>query len=101
MLELGLSQTWLTNSQIGSGWLQNVASELISPRTQINSEEADEAAHDFTASIALAYRLLIREIDLLGLESLLKHKWRLRKLWQVTWDPAYKTEVNLVTKTVR
>jgi hypothetical protein len=26
--------------------------------------------------------------DISGLENLLKHKRRLRKLWQLTWDPA-------------
>jgi hypothetical protein len=37
---------------------QNIASELISPRLEINSGmEADKAARDFTASIASAYRL--------------------------------------------
>jgi hypothetical protein len=89
-------------------WFQILASELISPRIKINSEEASKAAHSFTASIGLTYRLLTREItlsnlnkDLLGLESLLKHKQRLRTLLQVTWDPACKTEVNWVTKTIR
>jgi hypothetical protein len=65
-----------------------LASELISPRIKINlGEEADKATSDFTASIALAYRLLTSKITLLdfnkdlpGLESLLKHKRRLRKL---------------------
>jgi hypothetical protein len=61
----------------------SLASELISPRIQINLwVEADKAARDFTASIALAYRLSTRKImisdlnkNLPGLESLLKHKW--------------------------
>jgi hypothetical protein len=78
---------------------QGLAPELISPG--INSgEEADKAACDFTASIALAYRLSTGRIklsdlnkDLLGLESA-KHNRRLRKLWQVTWDQACKTGVN-------
>jgi hypothetical protein len=67
---------------------QNLASELGSPRIQINSlVEANKAACNFTASVASAYRLSTRKItfldfdkDLSGLESLLKHKWRLRKL---------------------
>jgi hypothetical protein len=59
-----------------------VASELISSRIQINSEEeSGKAARDFSASTAPAYGLSIRTIrlsrlnnDLPGLESLLKHK---------------------------
>jgi hypothetical protein len=53
-------------------------------------EEADKVGHDFSASIASAYRLLTSKItlsdlnkDLPGLESLPKHKWRLKKLWQI------------------
>jgi hypothetical protein len=67
---------------------QSLTFELISPRIQVNLwEEASKAACDFTASIALVYRLSTRKIavlglnnDLPGLDSLLKHKWRLRKL---------------------
>jgi hypothetical protein len=36
-----------------------------------------------------------------GLESLLLHKRRLRKLWQVTRDPACKTAVSWVAETIR
>jgi hypothetical protein len=75
---------------------RRLASELISRTIQINSgEEVDKAARDFTAYIASAYRLLTRKItlsdlnnELPGLESLLEHKRILRKLWQVTRDPA-------------
>jgi hypothetical protein len=67
---------------------QRLASELISPKIQINSEEeAYKAARDFTAFIASAYRIATSKITLLdinkdipGLEYLLKHKRRLRKL---------------------
>jgi hypothetical protein len=68
---------------------QSLASELISPRIQINSgREADKAASNFTASIATEYRLSTSKVtlsdlnnnDLPGLESLLKYKRRLRKL---------------------
>jgi hypothetical protein len=38
---------------------------------------------------------------LLSLESLLKHKRMLRKQWQVIRDPARKTAVNCIAKTVR
>jgi hypothetical protein len=70
---------------------QRLASELISPRIQINSEEeADKAARDFTASIASACRLSTSTLtlsdlhtELPGPEILLKHKRRLRKLWQL------------------
>jgi hypothetical protein len=85
---------------------QSLVSKLISPRMQINSwEKADKADRDFTASMTSAYRLSTSKItlshlnnDLSGLESLLKHKRKLRKLWQVTWDPASKTAVNWVSK---
>jgi len=42
-----------------------------------------------------------RKCDLPDLGPLLKHKQRLRKLWQETWDPACKTAVKCVTKTIR
>jgi hypothetical protein len=74
---------------------QSLASELISPRIKTNSGvEADKAAHDFTASIASAYRLATSKVTLSdtdnnipGLDRLLKHKQRLRKLWQETRNP--------------
>jgi hypothetical protein len=70
-------------------WFQSLASELISPKNEITSEtEAEKAARDFTASISSAYRLSTSNITLLdlnndlpGLDWLLKHKQRLRKLW--------------------
>jgi hypothetical protein len=38
--------------------IQSLASELIEPRIQMNSEDqTDKTARDFTTSIALAYRL--------------------------------------------
>jgi hypothetical protein len=85
----------LTDSQIGSGFKFGLS--IISPGLQINSgEEAYNAAHDFTAFLASAYRLSTRKItlsdlnnELLGLQSLIKHKRRLRKLWKVTPDPSY------------
>jgi hypothetical protein len=81
----------------------------VSPRIQVNSGvEADKAARDFTASIASAYRLATSKItlsdvnsDLSGLDHLLKHKQKLRKLWHETRDPAFKTAVNWVVKTIR
>jgi hypothetical protein len=39
--------------------------------------------------------------DLPGLDRLLKHKQRLRKLWQETRDPACKTALNWVSKAIR
>jgi hypothetical protein len=76
---------------------------------EINScIEADNAARDFAASIASAYRLSTKTTRISdrnrgssSLERLLKHKQRLRKLWQETRDPACKTAVNWVTKTIR
>jgi hypothetical protein len=89
--------------------LQSLASELVSPRIEINSGiEADKEARDFTASIVSAYRLATSKVtlsdinnDIPGLDRLLKHKRRLRKLWQETTDPACKTAVNWVTKSIR
>jgi hypothetical protein len=83
---------------------QSLASELISPRNEISS--GTEAAHDFTASVASACRLSTSKVsdinnDLRGLDRLSKHKRRLRKLWQQTRDPACKTTVNWVTKSIR
>jgi hypothetical protein len=67
---------------------QRLASNLISPRIEINSGvEAGKAAHAFTALMALAYRLSTSKIsfsdlnsDLPGLGRLLKFKKRMRKL---------------------
>jgi hypothetical protein len=71
-------------------------------------EEANKAACNFTASIASAYRLSSSKITLSdlnkeipGMEYLLKHKRRFRKLWQVTWDSACKMTLNLVVKIIR
>jgi hypothetical protein len=88
---------------------QSLASDLVSPRIQINSGvEADKAARDFTASIPSTYRLATSKVtlsdmnsDLPGLDRLLKHKQRLRKLWHETRDPACKMAVKCVVKTVR
>jgi hypothetical protein len=90
----------MTNSD--REWFQSLAFELISSIIQINSrEQADKASRNFTASIASAYWLSTRKItlsnlnnDLPGLESLPKHKQRLKKLWQITQNPTCKTAVN-------
>jgi hypothetical protein len=82
---------------------------VISPKIQINSEEeAYKADRDFTASIASAYRTATNKItlsdinkDIHGLENFLKHKRRLRKLWKITQDPASKTSLNWVSKTIK
>jgi ribosomal protein L20A (L18A) len=77
---------------------------------EINScIESHIAACDFATSIASAYtRLSTKTIKISGhirspsgLESLLEHKKRLRKLWQETRDPPCKTAVNWVTKIIR
>jgi hypothetical protein len=90
-------------------WFRSLASNLISPRIEINSGvEADKAARTVTASIASAYRLSTSRItltdlnsDLPGLDRLLKYKKRMRKLWQETRDPGCKTAVNQVSKAIR
>jgi hypothetical protein len=49
---------------------QSLASNLISPRVEINSGvEADKAVHAFTASIAFAYRLSTNKITLSDLNN--------------------------------
>jgi hypothetical protein len=88
---------------------QSLATELILPKVESNSRvEADSAARDFAASIAWAYTLSTRKTTLSdinnhfpGLDRLLKHKQRLREMWQETMDPACKTAVNWVTKQIR
>jgi hypothetical protein len=77
--------------EIFTDWerFQSLASELMSPRLQINSGvEADKSAREFIAPLASAYRLSTSNItvsdfnrDLPGLDRLLKHKEMLRKLW--------------------
>jgi hypothetical protein len=65
---------------------ESLTSELISPKIEIKSgKEADEAARDFTASIATVYRLSTNKITLLdindnvpGLDRLLQDKQRIR-----------------------
>jgi hypothetical protein len=79
------------------------------PWVSFSSEvEADKAARNLPASISSAYRLSTSKItlldfnnDLRGLDRLLKHKQRLRKLWEETRDPACKTAVNWVSKSIR
>jgi hypothetical protein len=88
---------------------QSLASDLISPRLEINTGvEAYKAAREFTASIASAYRLSTSKVkisdvklELPGLDRLLKQKHRLRKLWQETSDPDCKIAVNWVKNLIR
>jgi hypothetical protein len=62
----------------------------------------------FTTNITSAYRLSTRKITILdrkyevpGLDLLLKHKRKLRKLWKETRDRAYKTAINWITRNIR
>jgi hypothetical protein len=99
------------STEIFTDWerFQSLASDLISPRLEINmGVEADKAAHELTASIASAYRLSTSKVkisvvntDLPGLDQLLKQKQRLRKLWQETRNPACKVAVKWVTNAIR
>jgi hypothetical protein len=88
-----------------TGWdrFQSLPSELISPKIEIKS-----GAREFSASIALVYRLSASKITLLdlsnelpGLDRFLRHRQRLRKLWQETRDSACKAAVNWVSKAIR
>jgi hypothetical protein len=83
---------------------ESLDSDSMPPRVGSNSEkEADKAALSFTVSTALAYRLStirftlsdINNHDLPGLDSLLKYKQRLQKLWQKPRNPASKTAVKI------
>jgi hypothetical protein len=90
-------------------WFQNLASNLISLKIEINSGvEANKVELKFTASIASAYRLSTSKVklselnrDIPGLDRFLKHKKRLRKLWQETRDPMCKNAFNWISKTIR
>jgi hypothetical protein len=86
---------------------RSLAPDVILPRIQTDALEAEKAGCNFTASVASACRLSTRELtlselnnELPDLDHLLKHKQRLRKLWYETRDPACKTAVNWVTKTI-
>jgi hypothetical protein len=51
-------------------WFQSLASDLIYPRMEVNSEvEADKAVHHFTASVASAYRLSTSKVTLSDLDN--------------------------------
>jgi hypothetical protein len=88
---------------------RGLVSDLISPRIQIDTaDNADRAACNFAASVASAYRLSTRKVilselnnELPELDRVLQLKRRLRKLWHETRDPACKTAVHWVTKTIR
>jgi hypothetical protein len=77
---------------------QSLASELVSPNIQIcPDDDVYKAACDFAASVAFAYRLSTRKTmkldqkyEMPGLDHLLQHKRKLRKLWQETRDPKCK-----------
>jgi hypothetical protein len=91
------------------GALSKPFSELILTRILINlGEEIDEADRYFIATITSAYRLSTSKITLWdfhkdpsGLESPLKHKLSLRKMWKINWDPACKTAVNWNARTIK
>jgi hypothetical protein len=44
--------------------------------------------------------ILDRKYEILGIDRSLKHKRKLRKLWQETRDPASKTAINWVTRNI-
>jgi hypothetical protein len=88
---------------------QTLGSDLISPRTEINSRvEADKAVRDLTASVASAYRLSTSRVTLLelkndlpGLDRVLNYEKELRKLWHEIRGPECKTAVNWGSKSNR
>jgi hypothetical protein len=97
VLQLETFRTLLKNSQIGIGF--KASPVLVAPRIQINSGvEADKAVYRLATS-----KVTLSELnnDLPGLDRLLKHKQRLSNLWHDTRDPACKTALNWVVKTIR
>jgi hypothetical protein len=88
---------------------RSLASELISLRIHIHTtEEAEEAASTFAAFTASAFMMSTRKPtlsdlnnELPGIDHLQQLRQRLRKLWHETRDPACKTTLNWVTKTIR
>jgi hypothetical protein len=88
--------------------LDHVKIRNLSEPVEKSGIGAHKAARDFTTSVASAYRLSTNKVtlsdsnnDIPGLDLLLKHKQRLRKLWQETRDPACKTAVNWVSGAIR
>jgi hypothetical protein len=87
---------------------QSLASNLISPGKEINSVlVADKSAREFTASNFSEYRLSTsrakfshRNHDHPGLDRLLKHKRRLRKLWQEIRDPECEKAFNRISRII-
>jgi hypothetical protein len=107
MLEHVSSRENSVRVEIHTDWerFQSLLSDLILPRIQIDAvEEAENVASAFTASIASACRLSTRKLTLSDLNSasselsFLQFK---RKLWHETRDPACKTALYWVTKTIR
>jgi len=96
--------------EIYTDWerFQSLASDLISPKIQIHTlADAEQTARKFTASIASAYRLSTHKLTrsdlnnaLSGLDNFLQLKRRLRRLWHEARDPACKTALDWVTKTI-
>jgi hypothetical protein len=95
--------------EIHTDWerFQSLASEFISPRTQIHTfQDAEEAARNFAASITSTlsmHEITLSELneELSELYRLLQLIYKLRKLWRETRDPACKTALNWVIKTIR
>jgi hypothetical protein len=87
-------------------WFQRLVSDLISPGNEINClEDGDEAARNFTASIASAYMLSANRVtlsdlnnDLPGLRRLLQHKQKPRNSWHEPRNPPHKSAVNWVSQ---
>jgi hypothetical protein len=99
MSKLGIFRNLLKILQIGSDYLDSKLTWGVG---------TNKAARDFTVSIASACRLSTRKVtlsdlksDFPGLDHLLKQKQGLRKLWHETRDPACKSAVNWVAKTIR
>jgi hypothetical protein len=68
---LELQNSWKDSKiVIDWGWLQSIATDIVSPRIEINlGIESDKAVCNFTASVALVYQLSTTKLILLELNN--------------------------------
>jgi hypothetical protein len=108
MSKSGIFRNLLKHLQLGSVLKVSPLNYYDAESKLTRGVEADNVECNFRASVASAYRLSTSKItlsdinnDIPGLDQLLKHKRKRRKSWQETRDPACKTAVNGMTKSIR
>jgi hypothetical protein len=81
-------------------WFQGLVSDLLLRRIQINSREEDKVAPISSSYRPVTSRVTLPELNknLPGLDYLVKHKERVRKLCHKSGHQARKAAVNWVTK---